>query len=293
VANLYQMRLDVGKNTPIGKACRLVYNSEYGKFAQSIGSPLFGNPVYASLITAGCRTQILNAIATHPIGKAAVAMVATDAVYFLTPHPGLTIGRELGEWECQERTNLTLFKPGVYWDDSTRAMIEEGRSPSFKSRGVNARDLAKKIGVIDAKFQSWNGSPPPIGEWNDFTEAEIAVRGWPRVKFTPSFQMVTALQALMQNDWSKAGTRFSKPVVQSSNPIRKRCRVYADNLYYRSEPRDYGNRTPAYEGIESTPYNKKFGMESLQDVMNARKEEWGITPDGYAVTRLFDWTREQ
>lgn len=292
VADLYQMRLDIGKDSPLGKAAKLVYNSEYGKFAQSIGSPLFGNPIYASLITSGCRTQILNAIATHPGGKSAVAMVATDAVYFTSPHPTLPISNKLGDWECKERTNLTLFKPGVYWDDSTRAMIKEGKAPTFKSRGVNAKDLAKKIGIIDAQFMAWNGKPPVISEWNEALEGYTANDKWPAVQFTPSFQMVTALQALMRDDWSLAGTRFSRPVKQSSNPYQKRTRAYWDGKYYRSEPLDNGKISQAYDDVASIPYSKKFGMESLEDIMTERKEELGITPDGYAVSRLFDWTRE-
>src|SRR6185437_10921113 len=72
---LYESRLRIGKDTPEGKAFKLVYNSVYGKFAQSEGEPVFANPFYASLITAGCRTQILDAIATHPEGSSAVAMV--------------------------------------------------------------------------------------------------------------------------------------------------------------------------------------------------------------------------
>src|SRR5215475_7571950 len=82
VVSLYLRRQAVGKDTPLGKAAKGSYHSMYGKFAQSIGSPIFGNPIYASLITAGCRTMITDAIASHPIGAKDVTMVATDAVYF-------------------------------------------------------------------------------------------------------------------------------------------------------------------------------------------------------------------
>jgi len=110
VENLYQLRLDLGKNTPFGMACKLVYNSMYGKFAQSIGEPLFGNPVYASLITSGCRTMILNTIATHPNGWKSVAMVATDGVYFMDEHPTMDISStELGKWDVTEKKNMCIF----------------------------------------------------------------------------------------------------------------------------------------------------------------------------------------
>jgi hypothetical protein len=90
---LYQPRFGIGKDTPEGKAFKLVYNSVYGKFAQSVGEPVYGNPAYASLITRGCRTRILDAIATHPRRSAAVAMMATGGVYFLTPHPQIDARR--------------------------------------------------------------------------------------------------------------------------------------------------------------------------------------------------------
>jgi len=89
IESMYEQRLRIGKKTPQGRAYKLVYNSAYGKFAQSIGQPKFSNPIYASLITAGCRTLILDAIASHPEGFHAVTMVATDGVYFRTAHPTL------------------------------------------------------------------------------------------------------------------------------------------------------------------------------------------------------------
>ena len=81
LAELFQQRLRVGKSTPHGIGLKLTYNSAYGKFAQSIGTPVFANPVYASLITAGVRAMICDAIATHPNHTDDLLMIATDAVY--------------------------------------------------------------------------------------------------------------------------------------------------------------------------------------------------------------------
>jgi hypothetical protein len=78
IGRMYNLRLAMGKNTAAGKAFKLVYNSAYGKTAQSIGQPKYANPIYASLITSRCRTLILRAIASHPEKSRAVAMVATD-----------------------------------------------------------------------------------------------------------------------------------------------------------------------------------------------------------------------
>ena len=155
IRGLYDNRLAIGKNSSQGKAYKLIYNSDYGKFAQSVGDPVFGNSIYASLTTAGCRTQILDAIATHPEGSKAVAMVATDGVYFLSRHPTLPLSEVLGEWEETEHDNMTLFKPGVYWDDKAREAISRGDSAMFKARGVNARSFSRVLSRIDDQFNSW------------------------------------------------------------------------------------------------------------------------------------------
>jgi hypothetical protein len=268
VADLYELRLTKGKNTPFGVACKLVYNSMYGKFAQSIGEPLFGNAVYASLITAGCRTMILDAIATHPKGWESVLMVATDGVYFMEEHPGLSLSdKVLGKWDVTEHKNLTLFKPGVYWDDKARDQIEQGESPTFKARGISAKDFADSIFSVDYQFALW--------------EDEM-VSEWPSVKYVPAFNMTTALQALIQHDWSLAGlVRDDREMVQNSCPVEKRSGIaYYDPRYeiYRSIPK-------LLEEYESHPYKKRFGMTSEEANEIMFTQEWmeagGISPDEY------------
>ena len=269
IAALYDKRLHVGKNTPRGKAAKLVYNSAYGKFAQSEGmNPVYGNPIYASLITAGCRTQILDAIASHPEGKRAVSMVATDAVYFLSPHPGLQCSEKLGEWDYKVKKNLTLFKPGVYWDDETRRRIADKENPNFKARGFKASDFVAALGRVDKEFMAWNDIPTEaLDEANKrrHTLFGISVKNavsWPTVQFTPSFSMVTAVQALQRNKWELAGAvqdaSEAKDLKQSSDPSTKRFRLVRDHYdgrqVYRSMPHTHTHEP-------SVPYDKHFGME--------------------------------
>jgi hypothetical protein len=284
VKSLYLRRMAVGKDTPMGKGAKTAYNSMYGKFAQSIGSPVFGNPVYASLITAGCRVMILDAIASHPKGKADVAMVATDAVYFLTPHEGLRVGDGLGEWSYTERSNLCVFKPGVYWDDRARAEIAEGSNPHFKARGVSASDFAGEIVRIDRQFGDWNGRPPP-----QLTNAFGPIKGWPSVRFRSNFSMVTALQAIQRSDWSVAGkVSNSEEREQSANPWKKRTRPWydAETKVYRTEPiepsllvemDEKGNFT-SRQDCASAPYEKRFGMDDPWSEESLT--EFGVSPDG-------------
>lgn len=255
---LYRQRLSIGKDTPEGKAFKLVYNSVYGKLAQSEGEPAFANPFYASLITSGCRTMVLRAIATHPGKSNAVAMVATDGVYFLSNHPELDrhVSEQLGDWSRAERVNLTLFKPGVYWDDEAREAIKRDEAPQFKARGINAEDFAQSIATVDNQFRDWR----------------VGCTAWPSVKFHARFAQVSVKQALqwteaMPEPKRRAVYRASagrimedRELVQDSNPEVKRNphHLKFDGRVWRSQPWDGGPHWPASE-----PYDKRFGTDDL------------------------------
>lgn len=263
---LYESRLRVGKDTPEGKAFRLVYNSVYGKFAQSEGEPVFANPFYASLITAGCRTAILEAIASHPQRSKAVAMVATDGVYFISRHPVLDslVSESLGAWSHSEKHNLCLFKPGVYWDDVARDAIAAGEAPRFKSRGINAADFGQSISAVDAMFSMWGeswlpGMPPGREDW-------------PSVEFRARFSQISVKQALSWTEEMPEAKKISvyknlagrvqegKTLKQDSWPDVKRNpqSLYRDDMgLWRSKPWPGGPHWPA-----SAPYDKRFGMDS-------------------------------
>ena len=284
ISELYEERLAVGKHTPHGKSLKLTFNSAYGKFAQSVGDPVFGNPVYASLVTSGCRTLVLEAIATHPDRTRAVSMVATDGVYFLTPHPGIDAEIErqggkdtrLGWWGKEEKVNLTQFKPGVYWDDKTRADIEAGISPRFKSRGVNARYFSASIREIDEKFGKWDENGTFVSERFDSNPVR---NEWPTAQFQAGFMQTSVKQALAMTETSKNEAKYKalagkvtsgKTLRQDSEPSVKRCpELYYDDKYgvWRSRPWDH------LEWPESTPYDKRFGAE--EDMWDE-----SVTPDG-------------
>lgn len=275
LAGLYEGRQRVGKDTPQGKAYKLVYNSVYGKLAQSLGDPVYANAVYASLITSGCRTMILNAIATHPDKAAAVVMIATDGVYFMSRHPELDarLSDKLGDWSCGEKHDLTLFKPGVYWDDHTRELINAGKTPRFKARGINAQDFARSISKVDAMFNSWDADSADTIEW-------------PSVTFKTRFSQTSVLQALMWTQGIKQeGLRegryrnlagqvtAGRELRQDSKPDVKRnprsLRFDHQAGVWRTEPWDH------QAWPESTPYERRFGSDGEQS-------EWDeyVTPDG-------------
>jgi hypothetical protein len=255
IERMYRLRLDSGKNSPQGKALKLVYNSAYGKTAQSIGSPKYSNPVYASLITAGCRTLILDSIATHPKGAAAVTMVATDGIYFLEQHPSLPLSPStLGLWDETFKPNMTQLMPGVYWDDNTRETIRTGAAPKLKSRGVNAKDLASQIALLDGQFAQAHMDLANGGEYD-----------WPSIEFKVNFLLHSAKLALQRGKWDTAGKVEHGTVRRiSANPVSKRiATAYRDNEWggiTRTHPYERGN------DIASTPYNKAFGYVDESDL---------------------------
>lgn len=266
--NLFLKRIEVGKTTPSGKSYKLIYNSAYGKTAQSVGTPMFANPIHASLITCGTRTMILDAIATHPKKAAAVVMIATDGVYFNSPHPSLDIGTQLGQWESSEKRNLTLVMPGVYWDDKVRTTRQAAK---IKSRGVNAQSLLDMIDTFDNAFSSFT-------PWQD---------PWPKISTHMNFAMVTAKQALQRNDWSQCGlvhTDYIKTL--SSDPSSKRAqprRAVVSPVNIRSQPYRLQQ-----EHMTSAPYRGSFGLE-LQELKDNHISDDGLTMDASMAGILNDF----
>lgn len=257
IVELYQGRLTVGKNSPSGKAKKLVYNSAYGKCAQSIGQPRFSNSIWASLITAGCRTQILEAVATHPTKSASLLMIATDGIVFKEPHPYLPISKtELGLWDREEYENLSLFMPGLYWHDKARNDIAEGKSPSLKSRGVSAKYLGRIIDKVDSKWREYG---PDVSA--------------PRIPLAIDFAVIGAKQAIVRNNWGSCGEVVRGAVRWlDGKPDAKRAGMnsYAAFGGLRSWPYAEG------EKLETTYYQPRFGDEIDMD----DEEGSYVTPDG-------------
>ena len=264
VQGLYEHRLAVGKASVMGVAAKLIYNSMYGKFAQSIGEAPYGNWVYASLITSGCRTEIIKAIGSHPGGIDSLLMVATDGVFFDSPHPGLPLSNRLGEWEETTRNDLTQFKPGVYWDDRAREAIRDDKPVKFKARGINARKFQEHIASIDSQFACWF-----IGEKIPESRTDIyltkpeqnrpyilaqAEQGWPAIVFRIGFSMTSVVQALEWNNWREAGQVSTENVAaHTSSPYDKRENPHWN---FKKERLETDARELKPEDIQTTYYEK-------------------------------------
>lgn len=110
VEDVYETRRRVGK-TNKGNALKLALNSIYGKFAQSIGRPKWANPVWAGIITATTRAQIIDACSQ--VDGRHTLMIATDGIFSDVPLD-LPCGTALGEWELTEHESMFIIQPGVY-----------------------------------------------------------------------------------------------------------------------------------------------------------------------------------
>jgi hypothetical protein len=265
IGELYRQRVAVGKNTALGKAMKLVYNSVYGKLAQSVGTPKYGNAFYAAEITAGCRTMILDAIASHPQRSAAVAMIATDGIAFLTEHPTLIVsdpddGERLGCWDHEQVAGLTLIRPGIYWDDTARA---DPASLAIKARGHGARTMRGVLTELDTKFAGFDGY--------DWPRADLVI------PFTVTSPRLTAARAgpdpspeRFAEAWAHAGEVIhNRTVEMDTAPTGKRV-----PFAYRDRKAGVW-RSPVIaepDPLESTPYDKMFGQVVYVDDY--------MTPDG-------------
>lgn len=139
IPDLYAMRKRLGKDA-LGLYLKLALNSLYGKLAQSIGSPQYANPIWASYITAYCRAMIQQLIhdgSGHRQGRCGydVLMVATDAI-FTTDQRVYVPSNELGGLSLTEHPDgLLLVQPGLYFTG-------DGSKP--KTRGVPRSAIAER-----------------------------------------------------------------------------------------------------------------------------------------------------
>lgn len=140
VPELYSQRKALGKDVR-GRVLKIALASIYGKLAQSIGDPVYSNPVWASLITGTVRATLLEAALQVKRGRD-VIMLATDGLFCEEPRD-LSIGSQLGQWD------LTIHEPGMMVVQSGLYFLP-GTTP--KTRGVPMVRLLEKK---DEFYAAW------------------------------------------------------------------------------------------------------------------------------------------
>lgn len=262
ISEMYKERLTVGKNTPRGIAMKLVYNSIYGKLAQSVGVPKYAMSVYATLITSGCRALILDAVSKLPNKTHDVLMIATDGLYTSAPAVGLEIsGEKLGAWEGKELDGFTVVMPGVHWTDKTRADVLRAREeaglgrPDFssiklKSRGVSARDIGGALFEFDRQFAEMIANHPNGKHIEDFPEVIVDIE----------FSIISARLALARNKWGTCGTVEPTQRVISTRPFSKRT---AARVMLTPSGKPYVRTMPYYQSLQlkTRYYGSLFGTD--------------------------------
>jgi hypothetical protein len=149
VEDVYEERLRIGKDSS-GHILKLLLNSLYGKCAQSVGKPKYANPIWASFITAVCRSMVQEFIHRSPLcakGRCGtdVVMVATDSVSTWTPREDMADSRELGSWSVELHPDgMLLVQPGLYFGSSGKRA---------KTRGVPLSAMEGKEGEFKAAFE--------------------------------------------------------------------------------------------------------------------------------------------
>ncbi len=183
IAEYYVLRRKLGKEGP-GIVIKLGCNSCYGKLAQSVGNAPFNNWIWAGLITAGCRAQLLELMMLHK-DRSNALMVATDGLYtrekLIPPAPLETgTGMEmhgkkipLGGWEHKEHgEGVFVARPGIYFPlNPTKEQLKD----------IRARGVGKGVVLESWKhiIQSWDehgvDKPVSIGNVSRFCGAKTCV----------------------------------------------------------------------------------------------------------------------
>ncbi len=108
-------------------AVKLILNSLYGKFAQTVGKASYYSPIWAGLVTSHTRAQLMGVISDD------VVCVMTDSIWSTKPLD-ISLTDALGGWEKQDETRLVLAEAGLY-----QATNADGISHTWQ-RGFDKRN---------------------------------------------------------------------------------------------------------------------------------------------------------
>jgi hypothetical protein len=228
VDDYYAERVRLGKSAK-GYVLKLAGNSIYGKLAQSIGYAPWANPVWAGIITAGCRAMLIDAYRQAP-GK--IYMLATDGLFAGTELQ-LPVSKSLGEWECTLHPDgMFIVQPGIYF-------LSEGE---VKTRGV---ERGRIFGMRD-QFEA---------QWSKFIESH----GIDHTVSVPVVNFITAKQAIARRKWKIAGTweETNREISFDWSIKRKRGVAFMRDGILRTVPHDGG------AGLTSKPYERIIGGEAI------------------------------
>lgn len=233
VPEVYAARLALGKGVR-GYPLKLALNSVYGKCCQSIGSPPFANPIWGGLITAYCRTRLIEGYT--PIDPRKLVMLATDGLYVTDCQLDLPIGKELGDWEESEPDTIFVFKPGMYsW----------AHGKKVKTRGMRQSIFLEWLPAMEQEFALF------LKYYENMRQGKVMP--WPSLPI-PQTLFINQRLALHLNAPEKAGVWTKRITKQSFDPKVKRRAM---------EAKDGHINTLAHLGgpfVKTVYYNRAIGI---------------------------------
>lgn len=141
-----------GRESGPEKVIKNGINSLYGKTAQQVGAridkegnikePSYFQLEWAGYVTSGTRAQLMEAAIQKPwaiIGFATDGLFSTEPLDLYCPK-----AKELGAWDYQIHTGITMVMPGVYW-------LHDGEKIKNYSRGFDKQQMSE----VDFIHQAW------------------------------------------------------------------------------------------------------------------------------------------
>ena len=248
IDDYYAERIKLGKSDK-GYVLKLAGNSIYGKIAQSIGYAPWANSVWAGLITAGCRAQLVNAYAGH---ENDCYMLATDGL-FMGCKLDLPVSKSLGEWDYTEHPDgIFIIQPGLYF-----------MGGEAKSRGVEKGIINTLRGDFEVAFKEF-----------------VKSHGHRHTVKVPITNFITARQALQWGRWEAAGTwqEDTRDITFDWSIKRKSGVGFWENGILRTLPHNGG------PDEFSTSYDRIIGGQAGpdeydQEFMETERERLSSQPD--------------
>lgn len=249
----YARRLELGKTTK-GAALRLGGNSLYGKIAQSVGFAPYANPVWAGMITAATRAQLIDAYRGH---EDAVFMLATDGV-FAGEYLDVKVSRELGDWDLTVHDDgMFIVQPGIYFLPRPWVAWDAPMMPQpadVKTRGVERGRISRYRQEFEDAWQEFMSTQRP-------TSVSVDVENF-----------ITIKQALARGKWHIAGTWEKAPRTIAYDWSTKRVEGVGqvDERGLRTLP------LPGDPGVRSVGYDRLIGGESRPSLLDRQYSDPGL-----------------
>ena len=266
IPHYYLERLRIGKEGA-GWVFKLGPNSVYGKLAQSVGNGPYTQWALASMVTSGCRGQLLQKAGSHR-DLENILMLATDGIHTLeevqsavpkdtgTYHAAGSDGKlkPLGGWEYKKIEGGVFYaRPGVYFPLATD-------TESVRGRGLGRATLyANRKNIMDA----WEDSSKGPNEDGEYPSVRIgSVVRFLGAKSSISYGGGIYNRSLDYGQWR------NRPIDLSFSPLPKRQSIQPDGkLALRSFPHT----------LESRPYKRAIPLDAIIPII--RRQEIEEQPD--------------